>query len=93
MSVWRAVCCLSKVSLCVCVSVCAEGPCKDMPGHVAFTLHDPVCQTSELTAPVMPAQVWVHEHEQDVTAAKTRFCPNFLLHLLILNTALPILGH
>ena len=58
-------CCLSDVCVCVCVR--AEGACKDMPGHVVFTLHDPVCQTSELTTTVMHA----HKNEQVVTAAKT----------------------
>lgn len=76
--------CLSKVSVCVC-----RGGHKDMPGHVAFTLHDPVCQTSALTTAVMHAQVsWsvsCTRMSRLLRRLKMGFCPNFLPHLSVSN--------
>lgn len=60
-----------------------------MPGHVAFTLHDPVRQTSALTAAVMHAQVsWsvsCTRMSRLLRRLKMGFCPNFLPHLSVSN--------
>lgn len=75
---------LSKVSVCV-----RRGGRKDKPGHVAFTLHDPVCQTSALTTAVMHAQVsWsvsCTRMSRLSRQLKMGFCPNFLPHLSVSN--------
>lgn len=61
-----------------------------MPGHVAFTLHDPARQTSALTTAVMQAQVsWsvsCTRMSRLLRRLKMGFCPNFLPHLSVSNT-------
>lgn len=73
-----------------CLSVCVRrGGRKDMPGHVAFTLHDPERQTSALATAVMHAQVsWSVSRTRMsrlLRRLKTGFCPNFLPHFSVSN--------